>query len=284
MEEKLKDFLNAPFPLWETNLTRCLVGSKFAELSLLGINTNANYNTLTVLKPFSTIEHLNNKSLLLGESNGSIYLEKPDFENLYYFYSEQGLQPLEESKLNEQKAARKLKSALKLFATIPECLSFLTSIVNCIQVINTDGPEFDKSYSHPNIPFTVFLSVCEDDSNLSNIRVAEGILHEAMHLKLTLIQNIIQLVEPGTNDTFYSPWRETHRPLMGVLHGLFVFRAIKDFFLILKEEEGLDNRTFNALTYRISDIDRDFQALRSFSLCKGLTKAGANFAAKLLQC
>ena len=62
----------------------------------------------------------------------------------------------------------------------------------------------------------------------------EAILHEAMHLQLSLIERYIPLIEStGETKLYYSPWRNEARPARGVLHGLFVFRAIYEFFSIL---------------------------------------------------
>ncbi len=150
-----------------------------------------------------------------------------------------------------------------------------------IHIFRPPDVEIDLSYSHPQIPFSIFLSVCEDDSTISNFRLAESILHEAMHLKLTLIENIVPLVEANTNTLFYSPWRSEERPIKGVLHGLFVFRAIKEFY----EELYKTIKFSEAEEYfstRISQIKNEITLLKGFAASSELTVEGANLSKNLL--
>lgn len=280
LKNDIKAFLSSPFPLWENQLTNQLVALRYEYLKSIQIDGRLAYATATALHQtkFET-----DKQFLAAYGSNTIYLEAPDKYHLAGFYEEHGLLPLNKRELVRQRAATKLKAALELLAEIPECVDCIASLVNCIQVIASEGPDYDTSYSHPDIPFTIFVSVCENDSPLSNIRVAEGILHEAMHLKLSLIQQQVTLIEPGSKETFYSPWRDTERPLMGVIHGVFVFRAIHGFMKQYLAQSKTDNSTFNHLSYRLSDIEADFRAIRNFSTCKTLNKVGVTFTSKLLE-
>ncbi|RFZ94134.1 hypothetical protein D0C36_00830 [Mucilaginibacter conchicola] len=280
LKKDIKAFLSSPFPLWENQLTNKLVALEYERLLSIQIDGRLAYATATALHQTKSDT---DKQFLAAYASNMIYLEAPDKDHLAGFYEEHGLLPLNKRELVRQRAATKLKAALELLAEIPECVACIASLVNCIQVIASEGPDYDTSYSHPAIPFTIFLSVCEDDSPLSTIRVAEGILHEAMHLKLSLIQQQVILVEPGSKETFYSPWRDTERPLMGVIHGFFVFRAIQNFMKQYLAQSQTDNSTFNHLSYRLSDIEADFRALQNFSTCKTLSKAGIKFTTKLLE-
>lgn len=280
LKNDINGFLSSPFPLWESQLTNKLVALEYGRLQSIHIDGRLAYGTATALH--QTILDTG-KQFLAAYSSNAIYLETSDKDHLAGFYQEHGLLPLNKQELIKQRAATKLKAALNLLAEIPECIACIASLVNCIQVIASEGPDYDTSYSHPAIPFTIFVSICEDDSPLSTIRVAEGILHEAMHLKLSLIQRKVILLEPGSKETFYSPWRDTERPLMGVIHGIFVFRAIQNFMKQYLAQSQTDNSTFNHLCYRLSDIEADFRALRNFSTCKTLSKAGITFTTKLLE-
>lgn len=279
LESELKSFINEPYTLWETSLTTQLVHSKYESLALTGIADRLAYNTVSALN-FQT--SLPNKQFLVSHHGNAIYMEKPDKENLDGFYQEHGLLALSERALINDKAASKIKAAIDLLSLVPECVECVSALVNCIQVIKSEGPEYDTSYSHPDIPFTVFISICQDSSILSSLRVAENILHEAMHLKLSLIQEHVQLIKPDCQDTFYSPWRDTHRPLVGVLHGLFVFRAILDFYSFISLSCG-NGLQLEFLQDRVTMIKEELRTLAHFGSAKGLTKLGGNFATRLLQ-
>ncbi|WP_121811311.1 aKG-HExxH-type peptide beta-hydroxylase [Mucilaginibacter kameinonensis] len=270
-------FLDKPSPLWETGSTHQLVEAKYTALAKSSSIDRKNYSTAAVLD----IEDASlDKQFLATYDQYTIYLEKTD-PKLADFCEAHGLVPLTGRELIRTRAASKLKAALNILGLIPECAACIAELVNCIQVVTAEGPEFDTSYSHPNLPFTIFVSVCEDDSLNGDLRVAESILHEAMHLKLTLIQEYIELVKPDSMDTFFSPWRNVQRPLMGVLHGLFVFRAIRDLFQNIRDHTELNNRDYNFATYRMADIAGDFQALNNFCQCHGLTEIGRKLADQL---
>jgi hypothetical protein len=86
------------------------------------------------------------------------------------------------------------------------------------------------------LPGVVFMAANVEDPGL----VAEMAIHEAMHTKLFLLQRWDPLFE--SNDDIYwrgckaySPWRECHRPVQGVLHGAFVFTAVSKFWSVLSD-------------------------------------------------
>lgn len=279
LKKAINGFIKSPFPLWETSLTDQLVTAAYEELRTWNINDHFAYTTEAALL---RKESKNDKQYLVSYDRKSVYLETPNTATLNGFYAEHGLVPLNLRELVENQAATKLKSALNILAEIPECIDCIASLVNCIQVVASEGPDYDTSYSHPDLPFTLFVSVCENDSMTSNIRVAEGILHEAMHLKLSLIQEHVRLIQRGNTETYYSPWRQEQRPLNGVLHGIFVFRAVYDFLQLLKGNYQLTNGIASHLSDRIADIAAEFGALRNFGHCNGLTKYGASLSANLL--
>ena len=277
-DTEVSQFIQAPFPLWEIALNDKLVQSRYDNLGG-GIGNRLNYNTGSIWLEGKSDA---NKQFLAGYGKHSIYLEKPNFSALSDFYAEHGLVPLTERELVKNRIATKLKKALNVLGVVPDCLRCIVSLVNCIQLIWSEGPEYDSSYSHPDIPFTIFVSVCEDDSAISNIRVAESILHEAMHLKLSLVEKAMPLVEEGSIERFYSPWRNEYRPLRGVLHGLFVFRAILDFY-----HDSMPNALLpemkKFINDRLEEINSELSLLHDFPNTNGLTSIGKELALRLLE-
>ena len=60
-----------------------------------------------------------------------------------------------------------------------------------------------------------------------------------MHLQLTITEEVLPLV--GAPEVhFFSPWRQTLRPVTGVLHGFYVFAVVHEFYRVL-ESHRLSN-------------------------------------------
>jgi HEXXH motif-containing protein len=71
------------------------------------------------------------------------------------------------------------------------------------------------------------VSVPDTDEAYAVPRLAESIIHEAMHLQLTLIESIVPLIN-STTQTAFSPWKQSERPVQGLLHALYVFAVISE--------------------------------------------------------
>lgn len=279
LTEKISSFLTTPYPLWEKEITKILVEKEWRTQLEAGIDEK-NYNTARTYFNKPTLRS-ENPILITGDSlKNSIFLEYPSFDALSKFYEEHGLEF--ESLYRESEYIPKLQAALSMLNLIPEVKDCMSILIRCIQVLKQDDDEIDTSYTHPEIPFTVFVSLCKDTSEISNLRVAESILHEAMHLKLTLIEKHVDLVVPETTETFYSPWRDEQRPVRGVLHGLFVFRAILDFYSELKNNLSISNNSLNYITQRKEDITDELQSIKDIYKSQGFTLMGASLLKNLL--
>jgi hypothetical protein len=57
-----------------------------------------------------------------------------------------------------------------------------------LRSLHVADPEFDISHSDPEVPFSIFVSVPGVDEPYGPLRLAEQIVHECMHLQLTLIE------------------------------------------------------------------------------------------------
>lgn len=283
LKEKVDRFTRHPHPLWETELTAMLVSDKWSTLAIDRSINPDNYSTAFSLhRGNSPIAAVPTRVILsTDESNGTVYLESPSFELLQTFYEEHGLVPSSDLEINANSAWTKVKTALNLLDQVSLANDCVKKLVRSIQVLNQEDPEIDVSYSHPDIPFSIFVSVCPDNSMLSTFRVAESILHEAMHLKLTLIEGVTPMIIPAAKGLYFSPWRDELRPAQGVLHGLFVFRAILDFYTALVPRVTAA-REIVYLQDRITQITEELNSLRSFPDCKDLTKDAAILTKNLL--
>jgi hypothetical protein len=229
LTRQVRDFLYKPAPLWENELTTLLVLNRSHSIDQRGGKTIAIKGT--VLK-----------------------IEVPDGSNRD-FYDEHGLEAEAVTEITNQK----IEYAVNILALVQPIADFLNSIVKTVQIIKAEEEETDISYSHPELPFSIFLSVCKDSSLRSTLRVAESLLHESMHLKLTLIENVMPLVK----------------------HGLFVFRAILDYFEVIKDEPKVQQER-GYIEKRISQIRTDLLQLDHFAICNDLTIDGATLTKNLL--
>ncbi|GAA0886414.1 hypothetical protein GCM10009120_50130 [Sphingobacterium siyangense subsp. cladoniae] len=224
--------------------------------------------------------NLENKNFIpFATIDGNILLE-PNIPSLNKFYDEHGLEIYRDEKLLELDVVRKLEAAIKEIKAFPEIYKTVKSLVRAIQVIHVEDPEYDSSYTHPNIPFSIFVSVGKDISAISNLRVAESIIHETMHLQLTLIENFCPFVKIGSMEEFYSPWRDELRPIRGVLHGVYVFSAIKDFYKRILP--FLELKTADFASYRVEQIEDELSQINDFKKNSDLTEYGANLVISLL--
>ncbi len=276
----VNDYIKQPYPLWECELTEALVQNKWEVLRNEGLKNKSDYSTARCVNDYTVslgIRHPISES----DDDEVIYLESPSFSGLQSFYAEHGLVPLLDHEIETTDALLKIQRAMAVISLVRPAHSSIRKLVRAIQVLKQETEEIDTSYSHPKIPFTIFVSTSIDYSNISNLRVAESILHEAMHLKLTLIENIVPLVKPDNNSLYYSPWRDEPRPVGGVLHGLFVFKAISEYYEECYKMEKLpDAKVY--LSERGSQIEKEIAQLKHFEASPGLTEAGSSFATSLL--
>lgn len=275
-------YLQAPFSIFDEATATALVPIGWQQLAAnRGINV-AQYSIANCLVPHQAM--ITKPKQFALTTDGKLLVEEPDFERLQAFYDEHGLEPLPATELLASRASAKLRRALAVLAEVAPTYACVRALVRSVQVLRQPDPEIDVSYSHPAVPFSIFVTVCEEDSPPADLRVAEAVLHETMHLQLTLLESVMDLVLPGSLALYYSPWREENRPVRGVLHGLFVFRAVQTFYqaLVIKADCAVELREFAA--ERISTITQEVQLLTGFTQADGLTAVGKQLVSNLLEC
>lgn len=154
-------------------------------------------------------------------------------------------------------------------------------LIRSVHCINARGPGYDCSHSEPSVPFSVFVSVpyAEPDGEL---RLAESLLHEAMHLQLTLIERQVALTR-ADGEQCYSPWQQRQRPLLGLVHGLYVFAAIHGWLTCLAVEETISDADRAYAHRRLRDIDQEIAQVIALPNAAGLTPFGRAFVVWLLE-
>jgi HEXXH motif-containing protein len=131
----------------------------------------------------------------------------------------------------EPDAAERLQAAVDVVAKIHSLDEAIGSVVQSCHVLTADSG-YDMSHSTPELPLSIFVSIPAANERHAVLRLAESLIHEAMHLQLTLIESSVPLVR-STSATAFSPWKGGDRPVQGLMHGLYVFAVIHDALGVL---------------------------------------------------
>jgi HEXXH motif-containing protein len=162
----------------------------------------------------------------------------------------------------------RVQAAADALKHVPHMTESISSVVKSIHPLQAPR-DHDVSHSTPELPFSIFVSIPDKDERDASLRVAESLIHEAMHLQLTLVDSI----DPLTIDDRaggYSPWKNEIRPVAGLLHGLYVFAVI---YQALEFLAGANGKGGQYCHKRMDVIRRE---ITSFSeMPKGLSEIGA---------
>jgi HEXXH motif-containing protein len=174
-----------------------------------------------------------------------------------------------------------LKEAVKVLKCVPTLFHTVALLVKSIHLIDAYDDNYDISFSEPQIPFSIFVSIPRHSSSNNVLRIAEAIVHEAMHLQLTLVEQIVPLVISG-NKTYFSPWKGENRSPQGLLHALYVFRVIDSFLrgVMLSGTATKDHKHY--IYNRRSQIAGEIEQVKLLQGCPQLTSWGDKFLQALL--
>lgn len=170
----------------------------------------------------------------------------------------------------------RIQKAADVFTHIPSMAESIGAVVKAIHPIQSLR-DHDVSHSTPELPFSIFVSIPEKDERDAVLRVAESLIHESMHLQLTLIDSIESLVVDD-RASGYSPWKEEFRPVTGLLHGLYVFAVIHQALGILTDVSGEWGQYCRK---RSSAIEREITSLSEAP--EGLSKMGIDLWRRCLE-
>ncbi|WP_211766854.1 HEXXH motif domain-containing protein [Kutzneria sp. CA-103260] len=104
--------------------------------------------------------------------------------------------------------------------------------------------------------------------------LAAVLIHEFAHSKLNGLFDLVTLDVENREEIFYAPWRDDPRPLHGVLHGVYSFLAVTDFW----RGEGADDLAyFRFALHRVQTTD----AIETIERSGLLTEVGERFIAAM---
>lgn len=239
--------------------------------------TRASYSTERFLSDNSLLPDSVLRTIPVG--NSSLLHFEAGSSELFHYCAKHGLQLASEGGV--MVAAELVQVAL---SKIIERNRFLTSAVSELvwrcHVVHAQDDNYDVSFSDPSIPFSIFISAPVRNDQRSILRVAESLVHETMHLQLTLFEAFCPLVDTASAWTMYSPWKRQERPAQGILHGLYVFHVLRWMwhqFSLTTHNEIDRNFSFR----RIQEIDDEILSVRDFEKSPVLTESGNKLLQKL---
>jgi HEXXH motif-containing protein len=247
-----------------------LIPSNYGTARVMARSKNAPRRIVTGLPiPFS------------ADGPGRMHYVETLEEDFARSYDEAGVRFYTAEQINNTNVLEQLEEAINYLKLLPSLYEVAANLVKSIHLINPDDDDYDISFSEPHIPFTIFVSIPLLRSLNSTLRVAEAIVHETMHLQLTLVERVVALTNP-TNGRYFSPWRGEYRTAQGLLHALYVFRVIDCFFGELLNRRLIPSIYSEYLHQRKHEIAGQFNKIREFSDCPELTNLGKNFVQKLV--
>lgn len=168
--------------------------------------------------------------------------------------------------------AYRLGAAEELLGRVPDLAGVVAATVGVIHPLAAE-PGYDVSHSQPRWRDLIFVSFPDRQDEMGDLRLAESVVHEAMHLHLTNEEARNRLVA-HSGSSLYSPWMETSRSAQGVLHGVFVFRCIRAFLARLTESAALSPEANEYVADRLNAIHQQLAEVDSPALERALTPHG----------
>ena len=162
-----------------------------------------------------------------------------------------------------------IRRAENLIQLVPSLAQEVLRLVDSLFILDIPDPCYDQSHSEPAYPGMVLVSLPPSDE-VGALRLAEGIVHEAMHLNLSESEQRVPLVAGEAR--LYSPWRQGERSASGVLHGAYVFACVRRFLKIVSP--SLDDRLARHATKRQNEIQEEAANVDWVFLADHLTPRG----------
>ncbi len=156
--------------------------------------------------------------------------------NLHYIATDQGARLIDIADQKQSEVVTLLRSTCEAIANIaPALWQSIRYLLRSVHIISSPCSETDVSFSLPNLPNTIFISLPRFDDENAVARLIESIVHEVLHLQLSLVERCRPIIQGEmATEVMFSPWRNTLRPESGIVHGLFVFTNLEKLWSKVK--------------------------------------------------
>ena len=192
-----------------------------------------------------------------------------------------GLQLAKECDLEDKMFVDMLVDSLVLIKGNREIHATVTGMCRSLHPLVCNDSDVDVSFSDPELPFSIFVSCPPMDTQYRVERLAESIVHEALHLQLTLVERAEPLVEENTVETLVpSPWKGERRTLQGLIHGIYVFGNLREFWTDIVNQRPQSAEFGKA---RVSAIETEMLDVAHLMGSRNLTTSGHRLASSLLE-
>ena len=191
-----------------------------------------------------------------------------------------GLQFAKEYELEDKMFVDTLVDSLALIQGNREIHATVSSMCRSLHPLICNDGDVDVSFSDPELPFSIFVSCPPVDTQYRVERLAESIVHEALHLQLTLVERAEPLVEESSVEMLErSPWKGEKRTLQGLIHGIYVFGNLREFWNDISIQRPQSAEFGEA---RVSAIEAEMLEVQHLIGSRNLTTLGHRLASSFL--
>ena len=190
-----------------------------------------------------------------------------------------GLRFATEADVNDMDFMRVLAKSLDFIRMVPPLQGTIAGLCRSIHPLLAPRNDLDVSYSDPSLPCSVFVS-CPLPAEQHHVeRLAESLMHEALHLQLSLVEIVEPLIKPARHERpVFSPWKGEGRTVQGLVHAVYVFGNLRCFWRCAAST--LPDPSFAQA--RVGTIDGEMAAAAHLVEGDLLTATGRRLAASFL--
>jgi len=224
---------------WSENRLQTEVGVSIDEYSTAGVLSAEPVDSVTFTSEIGggvrfEIEFLPEFLHYLAEHQGAVLVEQADFD-LSHFSS------IMSESLNI------------IHDAAPRVFESVRRLLRVVHILAIDDDDYDVSFTLPELPHSIFISIPKRLNPVNTLRLAEAIVHEVMHLQLSIMETRASLVRQSAPiEMTFAPWRGEERPISGVIHGLYVFKTIEELYK--NYVKFSDKNEFSYLKDRLKEI------------------------------
>ena len=182
--------------------------------------------------------------------------------------------------VEEMEFLETMEKALDLIGVVPPLEGSVAGMCRSVHMLLASDRDLDVSCSDPSLPFSVFVS-CPPRTGEDRIeRLAENLVHEALHLQLSLVEAVQPLlVEVRDEETVRSPWKGEGRTVRGLIHAVYVFGNLR--FLWRRVASSLPGSSLFSRT-RVETIEGEMSDAVHLVRSRSLTAAGRRLVTSFL--
>ncbi len=191
-----------------------------------------------------------------------------------------GLQLAKACDLEGKMFMHTLVDSLVLIQDNQEIHATVTEMCRSLHPLISNDHEIDISFSDPALPFSIFVSCPPVDAQYRVERLAESIVHEALHLQLSLVERVEPLIANNTDEILvHSPWKGERRTLQGLVHGIYVFGNLRAFWADIVNQRPQSAEFGRA---RVSAIEAEMVGVARLISSRNWTTSGYRLASSFL--